>query len=342
MEMSKHDSKMLKGIAIIGLLMLHLFCRKDHLPYQPFLYIGNTPIVYYLGLFGDICVPIFCFISGYASWLSCSSGKGGRWKGLLKFMIGYWVVLVLFSLLGLLLQNDTIPGDAKTFLLSALTLDNRYNGAWWYANTFVLLVALQPLLYGFVKKCPTVLTLLVGIMVYTCGYGVRFLGWTDNLNSHIYIYIFIEKAARFATSLFPYWIGMLFCKLRIVSKLRERCAAGKKSVLLIGSAVTLGLMIVLHGIFETNFVAVFTAVATICLFCVCPIPTCLRSILCYLGEHSGNIWLVHMFFYMVLLENFVFCAKYPVLVFLFLLALSLTASYLVKAICKLIFRAASL
>lgn len=33
MDISKRDSKMLKGVAILSMLMLHLFCRKENLPY---------------------------------------------------------------------------------------------------------------------------------------------------------------------------------------------------------------------------------------------------------------------------------------------------------------------
>ena len=64
MDITKRDSKMLKGIAILAMLMLHLFCRRDNLPYTPLLWIGDTPLIYYFGLFGDICVamamPITC------------------------------------------------------------------------------------------------------------------------------------------------------------------------------------------------------------------------------------------------------------------------------------------
>ena len=57
---------MAKGIAIIGMVMLHLFCIKVDLSYTPLLWIGDTPLVYYLGLLGEICVPIYLFCSGYA------------------------------------------------------------------------------------------------------------------------------------------------------------------------------------------------------------------------------------------------------------------------------------
>lgn len=36
MDITKRDSKMLKGVAILAMLMLHLFCRRDNLPYTPF------------------------------------------------------------------------------------------------------------------------------------------------------------------------------------------------------------------------------------------------------------------------------------------------------------------
>lgn len=45
MDITKRDSKMLKGIAILAMLMLHLFCRRDNLPYTPLLWIGDTPLI---------------------------------------------------------------------------------------------------------------------------------------------------------------------------------------------------------------------------------------------------------------------------------------------------------
>lgn len=41
MDITKRDSKMLKGIAILAMLMLHLFCRRDNLPYTPLLWVST-------------------------------------------------------------------------------------------------------------------------------------------------------------------------------------------------------------------------------------------------------------------------------------------------------------
>ena len=333
MDITKRDSKMLKGVAILSMLMLHLFCRKENLPYTPLLWIGSTPLIYYFGLFGDICVAVYCFISGYAHYLQSSKGElQQRWKRLLRFMIPFWVIAVVFSLIGLLAGNSVIPGSIKEFLLNCLTIKNSYNGAWWYANTYILLVALQPLSRKFVERCPAWLVILLTFAFYTVSYGIRFCGW-GACDSVILSWI-ITHVGLLGTSYFPYAIGMLFCKKQVISLLRQRLTAINVRNIYIFTVLMFTGMIVVHGMVQSLFVAVITATVTIILLCVCPLPKRLISLLCYLGEHSTNIWLVHMFFYAVLFKGFVFCAKYPIPVFLLLLLSSLASSYVIKWLSK--------
>lgn len=333
MDITKRDSKMLKGVAILSMLMLHLFCRRENLPYTPLLWIGSTPLIYYFGLFGDICVAVYCFISGYAHYLQSSKGElQQRWKWLLRFMIPFWVIAVVFSLIGLLAGNSVIPGSIKEFLLNCLTIKNSYNGAWWYANTYILLVALQPLSRKFVERCPAWLVILLTFAFYTVSYGIRFCGW-GACDSVILSWI-ITHVGLLGTSYFPYAIGMLFCKKQVISLLRQRLTAINVRNIYIFTVLMFTGMIVVHGMVQSLFVAVITATVTIILLCVCPLPKRLTSLLCYLGEHSTNIWLVHMFFYAVLFKGFVFCAKYPIPVFLLLLLSSLASSYVIKWLSK--------
>lgn len=93
-------------------------------------------------------------------------------------------------------------------------------------------------------------------------------------------------------------------------------------------------MIFAHSIVPSLFVAVATATMTIILLCICPLPNGLRAVLEYFGVNSTNIWLTHMFFYTVLFDGLVFKAEYPALIYLFLLLLSLAASYVVNWISK--------
>ena len=333
MDITKRDSKMLKGVAILSMLMLHLFCRRENLPYTPLLWIGSTPLIYYFGLFGDICVSIFCFISGYAHALQSSEeALRCRWKHLLRFMISFWLITVLFSIIGMCAGNTVIPGNVKEFLLNCLTIKNSYNGAWWYANTYILLVALQPLSRSFAERCPAWLVMLLTFGFYTVGYGIRFWGW-GACDSMVLSWL-ITHIGLLGTSYFPYMIGMLFCKKQVISLLRQQTAAIGRRTMQIITLIIFVCMIVAHGIVPPLFVAFITATVTIVLLCICPIPKWTTDVLCYFGEHSTNIWLVHMFFYGSLFGGLVFRAKYPIPVFLFLLALSLAASYGIKRLCK--------
>ena len=125
MDITKRDSKMLKGVAILAMLMLHLFCRRDNLPYIPLLWVGDTPLIYYFGLFGDVCVAIYCFVSGYAHYMQSSETElRHRWKHLLRFLIPFWVIAAVFSVIGIFTGDSVIPGSAKEFLLNCLTIKN--------------------------------------------------------------------------------------------------------------------------------------------------------------------------------------------------------------------------
>ena len=68
--------KVLQGIAILFMLSLHLFARKEvNGIYETFPTINGIPLIYYIGLFGDACVPIYLFASGYGLFISISTER---------------------------------------------------------------------------------------------------------------------------------------------------------------------------------------------------------------------------------------------------------------------------
>lgn len=65
MELTKKQVSITKGVAILFMLLLHLFCTKDYQGlFTPLIMIKGVPLVYYLALFWDGCVAIYCFCSG--------------------------------------------------------------------------------------------------------------------------------------------------------------------------------------------------------------------------------------------------------------------------------------
>ena len=64
---SKQDAVMTRGMAILCMVVLHLFCRtgKDVFG-RPLLWINSTiPVVFLFGFFSEICVPLYSLCAGY-------------------------------------------------------------------------------------------------------------------------------------------------------------------------------------------------------------------------------------------------------------------------------------
>lgn len=97
-------------------------------------------------------------------------------------------------------------------------------------------------------------------------------------------------------------------------------------------------MIIVQGILQTLFVAVFTEVVFICVFNLMDKHKWLNNLLSYLGGHSTNMLLIHMFFYMIYFKELVYGANYSFLIFPWLVVLCLASSYIVNLIYNPIIR----
>ena len=94
MELSKKQIERTKGVAILFMLLLHLFCTKEYTElFKPLIMIGNTPLVYYLALFGDMCVAIYCFCSGYGLMIGYKNNKENYFKKNLIRIIKLYITL---------------------------------------------------------------------------------------------------------------------------------------------------------------------------------------------------------------------------------------------------------
>ena len=335
MELTKQDTQKAKGVAIIGMVMLHLFCRLGDLPYTPWLWIGETPLIYYLGLFGDFCVPIYCFCSGYAHYLLKEKHKTDYNKAtaqkLLRFLSQYWLVVILFSAVGLLTGNGAvIPGSLSEFLGNLLLYRLSYNGAWWFVITYIFLSVLSPVLFKITQKLNPVVLLLLSGVVYFVSYLFRFQ-FPITISNAVLNWIW-QQLILLGTSQFSYMIGMVSRKAQWASKLRAICQG--KPISSVCLLLALLAVFVGHCVVQSLIVAPITAMAVLlCLFGI-RLPVIVDRLLLFMGKHSTNIWLVHMFFYFTLFENFVFVAKYPLFVLALMIAVCILTSVLINQISK--------
>ncbi len=343
MELTKQDTKMTKGLAIIFMLLLHLFCKTNHLPYEC-IKIRGIPLAYYIGLFGDQCVAIFCFCSGYALYsinekFNCAKNYyKNRTRSIISLLINYWIVVVLFSIVGLLFdKSGQVPHDFCKFLKNFFFIENSYNGAWWFVLTYILLVAISRSCYIIVKKLNPFIAIIAIFGIYLVAYIQR-INIVINLGFPIVDWI-LRQLALLGTSLFPFVIAMLFYKYRLFTYLKrlKNMHFSNSTFCLLSFIVVVG-MIVAHGIVPSLIVAPFTGLLTVVLFNLIDKGKIINKLFEFFGEHSTNIWLVHMFFYYNIFINLVFIAKYPLFIFIFMMILSIASSYIINIIYKLIMK----
>ena len=333
MELTKKQVKITKGVAILMMLLLHLFCTKNYIgKFTPLIMVGEVPLIYYLALFGDCCVAIYCFCSGYGLMYSYNKDRvnysKNNVKRIGKLYLNYWIVFVLFVLcLGPLLgRGADYPGSFKKVILTVSALDPAYNGAWWFVTTYILLVLLSSSINKLVKKFSPFLLIVISFLIYCIAYIQRIKGVIVVDNS-ILRWIIVQ-AALFGTSQFPFIVGSIFAEHKWYSRIYKKVQSLKFRNS-IGVCIIVAMMVG-HGFVETMFVAPFTGITFLLVFNLMTHSTWVDRSLDYISTHSTNMWLVHMFFYMIYFKELVFAPRYPILIFIWLVILCIGSSYLIN------------
>ncbi|MCQ6278882.1 acyltransferase [Bacillus sp. EB600] len=337
MEFTKNDMKMSKGVAILLMLLLHLFCRKEvNGLYETSPLINGVPLMYYIGLFGDACVPIYCFASGYGLFLSIKNAQGEilkkNVKRILKLLINYWIILVLFVSLGFFVGDTQVyPGSLTKFLLNFFVISSSYNGAWWFMQTYIILVILSPVLTKIINKYNSYFIIFISGIIYLFAYIQR-IKHTINFGDNSVISMIINSIVLVGTSQLPYIVGSIFAKERIYSKIFNAF-----SRLTLKNYICLAIILLLllfHSFYESMIIAPITGITFICVFILIDKKVLINKIFKFFGDHSTNIWLTHMFFYLTIFPKMTFEPYFPILIFCWLLIMCLISSFIIHLIYK--------
>lgn len=332
---SRAETKQLQGLSILAMVCLHLFCTVEP-TFTPIAYATGVPLVYFLGQSADFCVMAYCFCSGYglmAAFMQADGDKKkymkGRLKGLWNFLNTYWLVLILFACAALVLgKGAEWLNSPLTFFGNATSIWYTYNGAWWFVSTYIFMVLLSPWVFSAVQKHPKIIA-VIAVAVYVVSYKIRFSDIDNFLLQHI---------ARLGMSYAELLIGVYFYQYQWMDWIQRQwdqlIPAYLKTFLLI--AVTVVTIIVRRYV-ATLFVAPASGLLFIVVYLLLSrMYPSFEKMFGFWGNHSTNIWLVHMFFYLSKYGRLAYFAKYDILVFFSLLATSLCASYIIKGLQKLL------
>lgn len=349
MPYSKKDAQMTRGLAIISMLLLHLFCRLGEDVFgTPLLWINeNKPLVYCFGFFSEICVPLYSICVGYGQQFLYEHGNTS-WKKRLSrigtLLMNYWVIVVLFAIASKLLMLGEESLATPVIFFKNIFLLETYNGAWWYLHSYVFALLLPTCVLLWIpnklkEKSCIVFCIVFQVVIYSIE---RFHMMDIPTNLDMFRYIFMELK-NFIGILSGIWIGACFCKYDIIEKLRGQYIKKIKSkntrIAILGISITI-LFIAVNLIHKVVLFLPVTMIVFI-MFNLWEKNKYIENIFLFLGKHSTNIWLTHMFFYAYVFENLIVIARYPLLIFGFMIFLCCITSQFIIWILKLLKRIVS-
>lgn len=335
-ELTKTDTKMMQGLAVLAMIVLHLFDIYDYEnKYIPLLFLSGYPLVFYFGQLSDFCVMAFAFCSGYGHMTQYEKPQyyKRRLIRLLDVYVNFWIILILFSIISFLIGNGAImPGSFAAFIGNFTTLHLSYNGAWWYILTYALIVITSPVLLRLIKntgKWKRIVGMFLFAGLYVTAYYVRFNVYSSNW--------FLHQFGLYGMTAAEYAMGAFAYEYRVFS----RTAAWWNNIFKtrlsdqIGSIILFIILLLSRTlVIPQLFFAPLSGYCLLFLFQKADKPEWFRKCFLILGEHSTNIWLTHMFFYLYVFRNLVFIAVYPVLILLFMLGITIPVSVLINAVYK--------
>lgn len=332
MEITVKQSNQLKAVAILFMLFLHLFNTLNFQGlFTPLVFIGEKPLVYYLSLFGDTCVPVFCFVSGYGLYYKYTKKHETYLKDnmtrLKKIYLNYWVILLLFVVgLGLALGQTEFVGSWTRVLFNASGIINSYNGAWWFLLIYILLVLTSPLSFHWVSRSNPYLILGVSTVLYIIAFYFRV--YRPSTSEYATVQWLHNEASLFGTSFLPFITGAVSLSMKWQTNLTVKLQHIKyRSLLCIVGIIGL---VILHALVPNFIIAPFLAIPFIFLFLQVKWPGWVNSLLDFMAPHATNMWLVHMFFYITYFHDFIFGFRYIPLIFLALVTCSIASSFIIN------------
>ena len=138
--MSKQTTTLIKGLAILMMLWLHLFNDAHVGAASPLWFIGDVPVV---ALIARACNPVDLFIvlSGYGFRYTFFHGDvsvRSQFRRLLKLYICYWLTLIIFVGIGSFVNPSNYPGSFSKLLLNVTSLDHTYNYETWFLLPYAI------------------------------------------------------------------------------------------------------------------------------------------------------------------------------------------------------------
>ncbi len=140
-------------------------------------------------------------------------------KRLPKFIMHFWMIVILFSVIGIWYHSPDIPKTISDFMGNMLLYKMSYNGAWWFVLTYIWLVLLYPIMKWFVDKLNPVILICISGILYIIFYYFEII-CTLNISNSIIAWIW-NQLCLIGRSQFAFIFGIIWCKYLVIDKIRN-------------------------------------------------------------------------------------------------------------------------
>ena len=298
MTISKETSEVIKGVAII-MMLVHHFWNPILSPDLNFWYFqGNLNIFAISSDFSKICVAVFAFLNGYVMFLNRDKYKNTKYicqKGI-RFLVDYWIIAILFIIIGFAV-DENFP-SLQVFVMNMFGFEvgakevlgyDYINVTFaWYVRFYVMLLITMPVLLRFMD------------LIDKTKYRI-FVGFTVCVVSSILSKTLCHSSAYIVTKLFAVYLewlpcviaGYITCKYQLFDYLKN-----KNKFMIIAFMFLLFLIQYKIGVFiNYTFIYPYLIIYIIMVLVESHKLLLLKRTLCYLGQLSMYIWFIHGIFF---------------------------------------------
>lgn len=330
-KFTKQHTLLAKGIAIILMLVHHLFAFPDRIRFP---YIGFFHIEQYIAEFGKLCVAIFLFLSGVGLYYSL---RGNKVENILKSVdkvknmyINYWIVFLLFVPIGFWIFD--VKFNLTELVTNFLGIQSTYDAEWWFFRTYIALLITYPFIsvkFSNNKWIAFFQSFLGFIFGQVLKLVFKKLGANDIITDP-FISILIWSSC--------FYIGVFFAKFNIFQMIKNIFKKYRMDNRISNIAIILAIILLRKFIpGGSGRDALLSPIFVIC-FTNIVYKSRIEKVLTLLGKHSNNMWLCHTFYCYYYFQNVIFYPKFSLLIVLFLIIVSLATSYVINYIIDFILK----
>jgi len=307
------DTKKMKGVAIILMLMHHLWYFPTRLAggeLNYFITVFGHSSLWLFGCFGKICVSIFFFLGGYGIYCQSKKNNFNILNNIKKLYKAYWKVFLIFIPIALIFFTYQIPyckypsiyarfsgWQWKEVFQNFFGFSYSLNGEWWFLQSYLIAIILFPFVIKIIEKnsfLKNIFLIIIACILMTNLFpAIGKLDYLGNLDENfLYRNIFCQSAPYITC----FYMGVQFAKENFIIKLKHKISQVIK-INYITDIIAIGVIMFFRIFISDSTMDILYVplliIFTIDLFNCIPL---IGKVFENLGEHSTNMWLIHSFY----------------------------------------------